>query len=78
MELTLPYDSDTEDCILGAVITNPSEHDSVSKYITNSEVFYQDKARLLWYKVTDMKRANQNIDTLTICSSLNDKETKKG
>ena len=78
MELTLPYDSYTEDCILGAVITNPSEHDSVSKYITNSEVFYQDKARLLWYKVTDMKRANQNIDTLTICSSLNDKETKKG
>ena len=78
MELTLPYDSDTEDCILGAVITNPSEYDSVSKYITNNQIFYQDKARLLWYKITEMKRANLRIDMLTVCSSLNDKETKKG
>ena len=78
MELTLPYDSDTEDSILGAVITNPSEYDSVSKYITNNQVFYQDKARLLWYKITEMKRANQQIDMLTVWSSLNDKETKRG
>ena len=69
MELTLPYDSDTEDSILGAVITNPSEYDSVSKYITNNQVFYQDKARLLWYKITEMKRANLRIDMLTVCSS---------
>ena len=78
MELTLPYDTETEDTILGGVINNPLEYDSVSKYITNSGVFYQNKAQLLWYKITEMKRANQHIDMLTICSALNDKDTKKG
>ena len=44
MELNLPYDSETEDCILGTVIKNPTAYDSVSKYIINIDVFYQDKA----------------------------------
>ena len=78
MELNLPYDTETEDTILGGVINNPLEYDSVSKYITNSGVFYQNKEQLLWYKITEMKRANQHIDMLTICSALNDKDTKKG
>ena len=78
MELNLPYDSKTEDCILGAVISNPTEYDSVSKYIMNFDVFYQDKARKLWYKLTEMKKTNQTIDMLTVCSSLNANDTKKG
>ena len=67
MELNLPYDSETEDCILGTVIKNPTVYDSVSKYIINKDVFYQDKARKLWYKITELKRANQLIDMLSVC-----------
>jgi len=78
MELTLPYDSETENAILGGVITNPLEYDSVSKYIIDNDVFYQRKAQLLWEKITEMKRSNQHIDMLTVCSALNDKEVKKG
>ena len=78
MELTLPYDNETEDAILGGVISNPLEYDSVNKYITSNEVFYQTKAQMLWNKITEMKRAGQHIDMLTVCSALNDKETKKG
>ena len=78
MELTLPYDNETEDAILGGVIHNPLEYDSVSKYISNNDVFYQSKAQLLWNKLTEMKRGNQHIDMRTVCSALNDKETKKG
>ena len=78
MELNLPYDSETEDCILGAVINNPAEYDSVSKYIMNNDVFYQDKARKLWYKIGEMMKAKLTIDMLTICSSLNANDTKKG
>ena len=78
MELTLPYDNETEDAILGGVISNPLEYDSVSKYITTNEVFYQSKAQMLWNKLTEMRRTNKHIDMLTVCSSLNDKETKKG
>ena len=78
MELTLPYDSSTENCILGAVIMNPEEYESVSKYLTNDEVFYQDKARLLWRKLKRMIRANEKVDIVTVGSSLNDSEVKKG
>ena len=78
MELTLPYDSSTENCILGAVIMNPEEYESVSKYLTNDEVFYQDKARLLWRKLKRMIRANERVDIVTVGSSLNDSEVKKG
>ena len=78
MELNLPYDSETEDCILGTVIKNPTAYDSVSKYIINKDVFYQDKARKLWYKITELKRANQLIDMLSVCSALNAHDTKIG
>jgi replicative DNA helicase len=78
MELNLPYDSDTEDCILGTVIKNPAEYDSVSKYIVNNQVFYQDKARRLWYKIGEMRKAKENIDMITVCSSLNATDTRIG
>ena len=78
MELTLPYDSSTENCILGAVIMNPEEYESISKYLTNDEVFYQDKARLLWRKLKRMIRANERVDIVPVGSSLNDSEVKKG
>ena len=51
MELTLPYDSSMENAVLGAIIRYPEEYDVVSKYFSNDEVFYQDKARLLWRKL---------------------------
>ena len=56
MELNLPYDTETEDAILGGVISNPLEYDSVSKYIAGKDVFYQNKAQLLWKKITEMRK----------------------
>ena len=78
MELNLPYDSGTEDCILGTVIKNPETYEVVSKYIMNKDVFYQDRARKLWYKITEFKKTNQMIDMLSICSALNAHDTKVG
>ena len=78
MELNLPYDSATEKCILGTVIENPTEYDTVSKYIINNQVFYQDKARRLWYKIGQMIKAKENIDMISVCSSLNGTDTKIG
>ena len=78
MVLTLPYDSATEDAILGAVIMYPEEYENVSKYLSNDEVFYQDKARLLWRKLKRMTREKEKIDMVTVASALNDKEVKKG
>lgn len=78
MVLTLPYDSATEDAILGAVIMYPEEYETVTKFLSNDEVFYQDRARLLWRKIKRMIREKEKIDMVTVGSSLNDKEVKKG
>ena len=78
MVLTLPYDSATEDAILGAVIMYPEEYETVTKFLSNDEVFYQDRARLLWKKIKRMSRGKEKIDMVTVASSLNDKEVKKG
>ncbi len=78
MVLTLPYDSATEDAILGAVIMYPEEYETVTKFLSNDEVFYQDRARLLWKKLKRMIREKEKIDMVTVGSSLNDKEVKKG
>ena len=78
MENALPYDAMTEDAVLGSVITNPGEHEVVARYFTDSEVFYQRKARLLWAKIRQMKRDNQKIDTVTICLAVTQKDIDKG
>ena len=78
MENALPYDKCTEDVILGSVIVNKGEYESVAKYFANINVFYQKKARLLWCRVRDMKRDGQEVDTLTVCSSITKKDVDKG
>ena len=78
MENALPYDAMTEDAVLGSVITNPGEYEVVARYFTDSEVFYQRKARLIWAKIRQMKRDNQKIDTVTICLAVTQKDIDKG
>ena len=78
METTLPYDIESEDVVLGSVIHNMEEYDKVAKYFMDKEVFYQDKASLLWRRVTEMKRKGEHIDTLTVCSSITKKDSDKG
>ena len=78
METTLPYDIESEDVLLGSVIYNIEDYDKVSKYFVNKNVFYQNKALLLWNRITEMKRNKEHIDTLTICSSVNKNDSNKG
>ena len=70
METTLPYDIESEDVVLGSVIRNIEEYDRVAKYFTDRDVFYQNKAKLLWERITEMKRNGEKIDTLSVCSSV--------
>ena len=78
MGAPLPYDKKTEDVVLGSVIHNPQDYDSVAKFFTNKDVFYQPRAQLLWKKITEMKKEGQHIDTLTICMSLSQEDILEG
>ena len=75
---TLPYDTEIEDSILGSVIYHKDEYDKVSKYFLDVEVFYQKKARLLWKRITEMRRKGEAIDTFTVCSTITEKDSKNG
>jgi len=77
-DTTLPYDIDSEDVVLGSVIHNIEEYDKVSKYLSDKDVFYQDSAKLLWKRITEMKRAGEQIDTLSVCSTVTKKDSEKG
>ena len=74
----LPYDEIAEDAVIGSVITNEGEYDLVSKYFTNTEVFYQKRARLLWGKIKLMQRNREKIDTLSVSMSVNKRDAQKG
>ena len=56
MELTLPYDYEMENAVLGSVISNVEKFDDVEKYFINIEVLYQTKAQLLWKRIMQMKK----------------------
>ena len=56
MEVTLPYDSEMENAVLGSIIQNEEYFDKVEKFFVNREVLYQKKAQLLWKKICQMKK----------------------
>ena len=72
------YDYNTEDCVLGAVMRNVDEHDNIAKYITNIDIFGRKCSKILWEKITDMKRASKMIDLHTVCSSLTKSDVASG
>ena len=78
MENALPYDEVAEDVVLGSVIAHPEEYTEVARYLTNIDVLYQNKARLLWRRIQEMSRNGQKIDTITVCSSITKKDIDKG
>ena len=78
METTLPYDTESEDTVLGSVIKDIKEYDKVARYFTDKDVFYQEKAKLLWKRITEMKRKGEHIDTLTVCSTITRQDSDRG
>ena len=51
MKPIMPYDSGLENCLLGVLILYPKVYPEVKDYITTDDIFYQDKAKLLWRKL---------------------------
>ena len=54
MDIILPYDENLEDQILGHVIMEPDLYDEIAPFITDLEVFYHTKARVLWAKLSNI------------------------
>ena len=78
METILPCDESTEDAVLGAVITYPEIYDDIATYFTDVEVFYQSRARMLWKKLSSMIRKKEEVNLLSVASSITKDDASKG
>ena len=78
MQPMMPYDSGLENSLLGVLILYPNVYPEVKDYITTDDVFYQDKAMLLWRKLKRMFKKGDFIDSKTVSCSLKDDDIEGG
>ena len=78
MKPMMPCDTNLENSVLGALIQFPEVYPQIRDYITTDDVFYQDKAKLLWNKLKSMLRKKEYIDLTTISASLKDEDIAQG
>ena len=73
-----PHDNTLENALLAGVILYPDEYQKVETYISTLNVFFQNKAKLLWKLIGEMKRDNEEITMPTICASLTPRDHEDG
>ena len=74
----LPYSKVTEDIILGNVIEYEDAYDLAAPYLRGGEVFYQEEAKMLWDKITELKKNKVPIDMVTVNNSLSNEDILMG
>ena len=67
-----------ENSILGCIIKNPEVFDKVCSYFPTDEVFYQNRAKLLWNRIKQMKKNNEHIDLMTVCTGIDKSDATSG
>ena len=78
MNPIVPCDTNLENSVLGALIQFPEVYPQVRDYITTDDVFYQQKAKMLWAKVKVMLHKKEYIDLTTVAANLKDEEIAAG
>ena len=71
-------DKATEDVVVGSLIANPKDYNTVAPFIPELSVFTQKKARALWVKVSKMIKNREHVDMLTVTSSITTDDTLQG
>lgn len=66
---SLPSSRESEEALLGCVISlGNGGYDRVASWIRNSKAFYYSDNRKIWDAMTEMHRAGENIDVVTLVS----------
>ena len=78
MKPIVPCDTNLENGVLGALIQYPEIYPKIRDYIVTDDVFYQEKAKMLWNKIKSMLYKKEFIDLTTVASNLKDDEIAAG
>ena len=74
----IPFSKEAEDTILGNVLNYEDAYDEVAPYLRKGKVFFQDEAKMLWSKITELKKDKVSVDLVSVCSSLTSDEILLG
>ena len=75
--VNMPSALEAEDVLLGAILENASIHDSVLGYI-NEEVLFKQESKILWNKISNMIKAGNHVDLITVTEALTEGEKSTG
>ena len=73
----MPSALEAEDILLGAIMQDSSLYDSVIGYI-NEDVLFKQESKIVWNKINNMMRLGNQVDMVTIASSLTEGEKSAG
>jgi replicative DNA helicase len=73
----MPSALEAEDILLGAIMQDSSLYDSVIGYI-NEDVLFKQESKIVWNKINNMMRLGNQVDMVTISSSLTEGEKSAG
>tara|TARA_R100001082_G_C4365992_1_gene161958 strand:- start:2030 stop:3346 length:1317 start_codon:yes stop_codon:yes gene_type:complete len=73
-----PSAKEAEGAILGIVLLDCDSYHQAREYITNDNVFYDDRNKMLWNKIQHMISNNEHVDQVTLCSDLTENDRSNG
>lgn len=75
-ELTLPHNQDAEETVLGCILKEPMAYVEVAKTLTDPQMFFSPKCRLIYECMTEMVLSNEAIDIVPLADELSKWECK--
>ena len=74
----VPFDTNLENGVLGALILHPEVYPKIKDFLFTDEIFHQKRARMLWGKIKTMLYNNEFIDLNTVAATLTDDDMNNG
>lgn len=75
-ELTLPHNQDAEETVLGCILKEPMAYVEVAKTLTDPQMFFSPKCRIIFECMTEMVLSNEAIDIVPLADELSKWECK--
>ena len=74
----MPNSADAEEAVIGCIIKDKKIYDKVEPYLSDPEVWYNERCKILWGILSVMVRNDDEVDLVTINSRIDEEKRKKG
>ena len=74
----LPRNEEGEKYVIGSIISEPKMLSSVSMYLENGDAFFDKKNKILYKKILEMNKTDEDISLVTIFGILTEEDKING